>query len=222
MPAVSFENVAELLERLGNVPPARVRMKPYPGTATVRDLLKANSRGDRLCELVDGTLVEKTMGFREGFVGAEILGEMRNFVRQHDLGITLGADTTMRLLKGLVRLPDVSFVAWDKLPGRVLPSKNVPDITPDLAVEILSESNTPQEIERKLGEYFLAGTRLAWIIDPARRTAEVYVSADAPAATLTDKDSLDGGDVLPGFSLSLRELFARLPGKAKKPRKKKS
>lgn len=220
--AVSFDNVAELLRRLGNIPPARVLMKPYPGTATERDLLEVNARGDRLCELVDGTLVEKAVGFNEGFLALEIGAEVRGFARQHDLGLAFGADSTMRLLEGLVRLPDVSFFSWDKLPDRVLPSKAVPELVPDLAVEVLSESNTPEEIERKLGEYFLAGTRLAWIIDPARRTAEVYVSADAPLETLTEQQSLDGRDVLPGFTLPLSELFARLPGKPKKPRKKKS
>lgn len=220
--SVSFANVGELLQRLGNIPPARILMKPFPGTATERDLLEVNARGGQLCELVDGTLVEKAMGFNEGFLALEIGAEVRAFARQHDLGIAVGADSPMRLLQGLVRLPDVSFFSWDKLPGRVLPDRPVPDLVPDLAVEVLSESNTPEEIERKLGEYFLAGTRLAWVVDPARRIAVVYVSADNPLATLTDKQSLDGGDVLPGFALPLSELFARLPGKARKPRKKKS
>ncbi len=130
----------------------------------------------------------------------------------------------MRLLKGLVRIPDVSFFCWDKLPGRVLPSKPIPDLFPDLAVEVLSESNTPEEMERKLREYFLAGVRLVWMIDPRERTAEVYTAPDAPAFRLDESGVLDGGNVLPGFRLPLAELFARLPaapGKTRSSRKKK-
>ena len=220
--AVPFENAAEMLRQLGNVAPERVRMRPPPGQATEHDLFEVNAIGNRLYELVDGTLVEKTMGFSESVLASLVSRLMGNFVAEHDLGVVAGADASVQLLKGLVRLPDVSFVAWNKLPGRALPAKPTPNLVPDLAVEVLSRGNTPEEIERKLGEYFLAGARLVWIIDPRRRTAAVYLSADAPAATLTENDSLDGGDVLPGFRLPLRELFADLPSKPKKTRKKKS
>jgi Uma2 family endonuclease len=215
------ENVDDLLARLGNIPGSRVLLSPPPGQATEEDLLKAMARYHRLYELVDGTLVEKAMGFNEAFLGGEILGEIRTFVKRHGLGVTAGADGTVRLLKGLVRMPDVAFVSYDKLPGRVLPREPIPDLAPDLAVEVLSESNTPGEIQRKLKEYFLAGTRLVWIVDPARRNARVYTSPDDPDATIKENGSLDGGDVLPGFSLPLAPLFAHLPPPPKKPRRKK-
>ncbi len=80
-------------------------------------------------------------------------------------------------------------------------------------------------MERKLREYFLAGVRLVWMIDPRKRLAEVYTIPDAPAATLDETQALDGGNVLPGFKLPLAELFARLPvvaAKKRAPRKKKS
>jgi Uma2 family endonuclease len=124
----------------------------------------------------------------------------------------------VRLLKGLVRVPDVAFFSWDKLPGRVFPSKTIPALAPDLAVEVLSEGNTPEEMERKLREYFLAGVRLVWMIDPRKRTAEVYTSPDAPTATFDERQALDGGDVLPGFTLPLAELFGRLPSAPRKTR----
>jgi Uma2 family endonuclease len=221
-PAVSFDNVAELLERLGNVPPARVCLRPPPGQATERDLLVALERHRRLYELVEGTLVEKPVGLSESIVASLLLRRVGNFAEDHGLGTVSGEGGPVRLLKGLVRMPDVSYFAWSKFPGGKYHEAKIPDLVPDLAIEVLSESNTPQEIERKLGEYFLAGTRLAWIIDPARRSAEVYVSADAPLDTLDETRALDGRDVLPGFSLPLSELFARLPGKPKKSRKKKS
>jgi Uma2 family endonuclease len=191
----------------------------------MRDLRAALRRSDHLYELVDGTLVEKAMGLTESVIAGQVLVEIGVFARQHDLGIPAGADGTVQLLKGLVRIPDAAFFSWDKLPGRVLPSKPIPELAPDLAVEVLSESNTPAEMRRKLREYFFAGVRLVWMIDPARRRADVYTSPDGPDATLDETQSLDGGDVLPGFTLPLAELFARLPaapGKKRPPRKKKS
>lgn len=223
--AVTFENAADLVKRLGKIPLKRICFTPPPGTATERDLLAALHRSDRLYELVDGTLVEKAMGLSESMLAGWVLTEINVFGRKHDLGIGAGEAGTVRLLKGLVRIPDVAFFCWDKLPGRLLPSKPIPDLAPDLAVEVLSKTNTPEEMERKLREYFLAGVRLVWMIDPRKRTAAVYTGPDGAAATLDESQALDGGDVLPGFTLPLAELFARLPPAPRKrrpSRKKKS
>ena len=223
--SVIFGTAAELVKRLGNIPLDRICFTPPPGTATLRDLRTALRRSNHLYELVDGTLVEKAMGLSESMIAGQVLIAIGIFARQHDLGIPAGEAGTVRLLKGLVRIPDVAFFCWDKLPGRVLPSKAIPDLAPDLAVEVLSEGNTPAEMHRKLREYFLAGVRLVWMIDPARRQADVYTSPDVPAATLDETQVLDGGDVLPGFRLPLAELVARLPAaprKTRSPRKKRS
>jgi Uma2 family endonuclease len=122
----------------------------------------------------------------------------------------------LRLAPGLVRIPDLSFISWDKLPGRLLPAKPVPNLAPDLAVEILSEGNTKAEMDRKVGEYFDAGVRLVWLIDPKKRSARVY-SSRRQSVLLREDQSLDGGEVLPGFSVALAELFRHLP----RPRKRK-
>src|SRR3954452_3494847 len=142
--AVTFETAADMVQKLGNVPLERICFTPPPGTATERDLLAAMRRTDRLYELVDGTLVEKAVGLSESMIAGQVLIEIGVFARQHDLGIPAGADGTVRLLRGLVRVPDVAFFCWDKLPGRVMPSRPVPDLAPDLAVEVLSKSNTPE------------------------------------------------------------------------------
>jgi Uma2 family endonuclease len=106
----------------------------------------------------------------------------------------------------LVRLPDIAFVSWDRIPGRKVPTTPILDLAPDLAVEILSRSNTKKEIQRKLAEYFGAGVRLVWLIDPKSRSASVHTSPTR-STKLDESQNLEGGDVLPGFSLSLRELF---------------
>jgi Uma2 family endonuclease len=208
---VPFENVAEMLEQLGGIDPRRVRSWPPPGKATAKDVIAILDHENRLYELVDGVLVEKVMGLKESALAADLIGYMSPHARQYDLGLVAGADGTLRLMPRLVRIPDVSFISWQQLPAKVYPSEPIPDLYPDLAVEVLSESNPKEEMERKLKEYFLAGTRLVWLIDPAdARTVAVYTSPDE-SITLTETDTLTGGDVLSGFALPLEQLFARVP-----------
>jgi Uma2 family endonuclease len=210
--------IGDLLERLGGIAPQRVLLKPPPGKATEADLLRVLSKTDRLYELVDGTLVEKGMGLGEGGLAADLIRLLGKFLDQHDLGDLFAPDSTMRLMPGLVRIPDVSFVSWAKLPNRERPRKPIPDLVPDLAIEVLSESNTPGEMRRKLKEYFLAGVPLVWFVDPDRRTVEVFTAPDT-STVFTEEQTLDGGDVLPGLRLPVRDVFARVPrpaGKAKK------
>jgi Uma2 family endonuclease len=203
-------NLADLIEHLGRIPPERIRVYPAPGTATEKDVIDIQSREDRLYELIDGVLVEKAMGFRESFLTVVIIQALANFVRGNDLGIVTGADGTIRLAPGLVRIPDCAFFAWQRLPGKAIPDEPIPDLAPNLAIEVLSESNTKEEMERKLKDYFFAGVRLVWLVDPEARAADVYTAPDQ-RVHLGMAQSLDGGDVLPGFTLPLRELFA-LPG----------
>lgn len=201
------ETLADLLDRLGNVPPERIPVHPAPGTATEDDLL-VRCEEQRLCELVDGVLVDKPVGFHESLLGTQLIRFIGRFLDEHDAGLVLGADTMLRLAPGLVRLPDVSFFSWDRFPGRRLPTTQVAALTPDLAVEVLSPSNTPREMTRKLHEYFDAGCRLAWYVPFGERVVRVYTSPTA-VRTLGEDDVLDGGAVLPGFSLVLRDWFDR-------------
>ncbi|MHB1426006.1 MAG: Uma2 family endonuclease [Gemmataceae bacterium] len=212
--------LADLLKHLGDISPQRVRLRPAPGTAVERHVIAIHDAEDRLYELVEGVLVEKIMGYSESHLAIELGRLLGNFIAEHDLGILTGADGALRLMQGLVRIPDLSFVSWDQLPERGIPEEALPDLTPDLAVEILSEGNTPGEMDRKLHDYFFSGTRLVWYIDPRRRTVRVYGSPDQ-CVELNERQTLDGGAILPGFSLPLAQLFARLPN-PKGRRKKKS
>jgi len=203
-------NFAELIEHLGRIPPERIRVYPAPGTATEKDVIDIQAHEDRLYELVDGVLVEKAMGFRESFLAVVIIQALANFVRRDDLGIVTGADGTIRLARGLVRIPDCAFFAWERFPGKAIPDEPIPNLAPDLAVEVLSESNTKGEMERKLKEYFFAGVLLVWLVDPKKQVVDTYTAPDQ-VVRVEKGQSLDGGAVLPGFTLALRDLFA-LPG----------
>jgi Uma2 family endonuclease len=190
----------------------RIALNPTPGKAVPQDVLNWLNRAGRICELVDGVLVEKTMGYMESLLAGAIVEFLRRFVRKHNLGIVLPPDGTLEILPGQVRIPDVCFLSWDRFPGGKLPKTPIPAVAPDLAVEVLSESNSEGEMRRKLQDYFTAGVRLVWYVDPRDRTAAVYTSPEQ--CTVLDEDAiLTGGDVLPGFELSLRELFAEIEGK---------
>jgi Uma2 family endonuclease len=208
-PPVVFENVAELIDRLG-VPPERVMTAPVPLRAgTEADVLEVHRRSGRLFELVEGILVEKPPGLRESVLAGAIGSYLRDFAIPRDLGFVTAPDGAMRLFPGLVLIPDVSFVAWTTVPGRRVPTEPLPDLAPDLAVEVLSASNTEKEMARKRASYFNAGVRLVWIIDPETRTARVYSRPDQ-VVHLDASGALDGGDVLPGFVLPLADLFGEL------------
>ncbi len=199
--------LAELLEQFGPIPASRIRHDPAPGLATEQDVIDIESREDRLYELVDGVLLEKVMGYYESFVAGVILRMLANFVMEHDLGVVTGADGTVKLLLNQVRIPDVSFVAWDQLPNRKLPAEPIPQLAPNLAVEVISEGNTPREMERKLDEYFRAGVQLVWYVYPKTRTVRVFTATDQ-MSELSEDEVLQGGAALPGFELPLAELFA--------------
>jgi Uma2 family endonuclease len=201
--------LADLFEHLGGIAPHRVRFHPAPGTATEQDVLAIHAHEKRLCELVEGVLVEKAMGFRESCLALALSEALRAFVRPRNLGLVAGPDGMMRLASGLVRIPDVAFISWQRIPGRRMPTEPIPDLAPDLVVEVLSEGNTPGEMARKRHEYFTAGVRLAWFVNLHTRTVEVYTAVDQ-STVLDEAQTLDGGLVLPGFTLALRELFAEL------------
>lgn len=205
-----FDNVGELLERLGNIPARRVCLDPRPGLATKEDLLDRTERGSRLYEMVDGTLVEKPMGSPESHVASELGFYLRTFLAAHNLGYMYTTDALIELLPDLVRGPDVSFTSWEKRPERTVPDRPIADIPPDLAVEVVSRRNTRAELARKRKEYFLAGTRLVWEVNHRTRTAVAYTAPDVRTLIPTD-GTLDGGDVLPGFRLPLTKLFGQLP-----------
>src|SRR4051812_31261543 len=149
-----LRTVADLVHWLGGIPLDRIRFHPAPGTATEADVAATDDGNKRLCELVDGVLVEKAVGFFESYLAATLGASIVGFLNRQDLGIVVGAAVMLRLAPGLVRSPDVSFISWDRLPGRVIPTDPVPDLVPDLAVEVLSVSNTPAEMARKRAEYF--------------------------------------------------------------------
>jgi Uma2 family endonuclease len=200
---------ADVHARVGGIPLDRIRTFPAPGTATEADVLETEARSDRICELVDGILVEKPRGSYESLLAVKIIHALCSYLESNNLGVVLGEAGMLKLLPGQVRVPDVCLIRWERIPGRQLPQERIYTLVPDLAVEVLSPGNTEAEMRRKLHEYFSAGSRLVWYIAPETRTARAYTAEDQ-WQDLGPGDSLSGGDVLPGFALSLDKLFGDL------------
>ena len=203
-------DAVRLAERFGPIPMDRICTNPPPGLATEEDVVWFDNHADRLYELVDGILVGKTMGAYESMLAVEFARLLKNFVKPRKLGAILGEAGLLRLAPGLVRIPDVAFLSMEKFPGGRFPKGKILGAAPDLAVEVLSESNTKQEMAEKLNDYFTAGARLVWYVDAGKRQVEVFTSP-TQSRIVREDELLDGSDVLPGFELNLRELFAELP-----------
>ena len=165
--------------------------------------------GDRY-ELVNGELIiVGNSGMEHGNLGAFLCGLLEIYARRNKLGLTFDSSTAFTMKTGNKRSPDVSFVAKDRLRGLKKLPKGFFQGAPDLAVEIISPSNTFDEIHTKIVEYFDGGSKLVWVIHPDEESVLVYHKPQ-PDKLLQRSDSLDGETIIPGFTVPLAELFADL------------
>lgn len=199
----------ERLQDLGNIPAYRIRTDPAPGTATIEDVTYLRDTEKRLYELIDGTLVEKSIGWQDSLLAGILVQWLNNYLDSNRIGVATGADGMTRLFGDTVRGPDVAFVAWDRLPDGHMPTAPIPDLVPNFVIEVLSTSNTYAEMSRKRREYFHAGVELLWMVEHRTRTVTVFRSTQ-DATVYTDVAIIDGGQVLPGWQVDIGELFSRL------------
>lgn len=204
---------SEVIAQFGDIPIARICTSPAPGNATEADVIELHERYDRLFELIDGTLVEKTMGWKESEIAILIATILNNFVRPKKLGKVFGSDGMFRFRPGQIRIPDVAFISNQRFAGRTIQADAFWELGCDLAVEVISPSNTRREMERKLGDYFAAGVGAVWLVYPKTREIIAYTSP-SESLTLRGDDKLDGGTVLPGFSITVAQIFAELDSTA--------
>jgi Uma2 family endonuclease len=203
-------SIERLRHHFGGIAAERIRLKPAPGTATDNDLCFANDHSSRICELVDGTLVEKAAGSYESSLAMRLGYALNDYLARRPLGVIAGADGMLRLAAGLIRAPDGAFFFWDRI-GQQFPREPAPDLSPDLAIEVVSKSNTKKELERKIAEYFEAGAQCVWLVYHDKETVDVY-TGPRKKRTVKRNGTLDGGTLLPGFTLELGVLFAPPPG----------
>lgn len=203
------ETLADWLAALGDIPPSRIVFSGHPGPATEDDVLAlCNAADKRLCELIDGVLVEKAIGSPESMLASLLLSKLHEFVETHNLGVVLGADGLIRLFAGRIRMPDISIFLWDRVPGDEALNDPIFRFAPNLAVEVLSPSNTVKEMDKKRDDYFSAGVQRVWEVSLPEQCVRVYSSADS-CETLTTAEALRGEPVLPGFALPVKALFEK-------------
>ncbi len=163
---------------------------------------------DMLYEVVDGQVVEKTMGAFETGIASLLVEILGPFARKNRLGRFFGEMLfRIDLSQDLQRRPDVAFVSHARWPyNRRVPDVPVWDMVPDLAIEVLSPSNTAFAVHRKIHDYFKAGVARVWVVYPEQ--AEVYIySTPQQVQVVGVGQELDGGDLLPGFRLPVAVLF---------------
>jgi Uma2 family endonuclease len=182
------------------------------GTGSPARSLSAAIAGDLLYEVVDGKIREKEMGAREIEVAGTLFLHLGMFAKTQRLGRAL-MEFVFRIdaANNLQRRPDVAFVSHAKWPVQ-WPVPDVPawEMIPNLAVEVVSPSNTADQVQEKIHEYFAAGVVAVWVVYP--RQSEVYVySSRTQIQVLQLGDELDGRDLVPGFRLPLAALFPIAP-----------
>ena len=173
------------------------------------DELLALPRGEFRYELVDGELKKMSpAGQKHGRITVRLTEPLAKHVRTHQLGQVYAAETGFKLKSNpdTVRAADIAFVRRERLEILGETESYWPG-APDLAVEVNSPSDTVREVEKKVMEWLEFGSRLVWIVSSKLHTVTVYRSL-TDIETLTEKDILDGGDVVPGFQISIAEIFA--------------
>ena len=174
---------------------------------TADELLRLSTTGGRY-ELVEGELFEMPpAGGVHGYAAMRIGSLLDSYVSENQLGYVFAAEAGFILRRNpdTVRAPDASFVSKDRLGMGDLPSGYV-DVVPDLAVEVVSPSDRQGEVLDKVEEWLRAGTKLVWVIYPATRSATVHQSL-GEHYDLTEADTLDGAQVVPGFTCNIKELW---------------
>jgi len=174
---------------------------------TAADVERMSIPGKQV-ELVRGQLVvREPPGTWHGAVAANLAYLLGEFVRRHGLGLVFAQDTGFKIGSDpdTVRAPDVAFVGRER--AGLIRKRGYAELAPDLLAEILSPDDRPAEVLAKVADWLAAGTKLVWVIDPERSEVRVY-RQDGSLSVLREGDSLDGEDVLPGFTCPLSDVLA--------------
>lgn len=179
-----------------------------PELLTADDLLRLSSEGVK-GELIRGVFHETmSAGVNHGRVVVKLVLLMGAFVLPRRLGTLLASDTGVLLERepDTVREPDIAYISSAKLPiGEDVPGYS--EVVPDLVVEVASSSDSRTEVRRKAPMWSEHGVGLVWVAHPDSHAMDVYRS-DGSISTLTEEDTLDGGEVLTGFTCPVSEIFA--------------
>ncbi len=202
--------LVELADRFGDIPATRICLSPPPGQATEEDLIYFDEHEDRLFELVDGTLIEKTMGNKESRIAGMIFGALYVYLRANPIGVAMPGDGQLKIRSDAIRVPDVSYLTNERSrQSGFAKRQKIAAVAPNLAVEVISQSNSRKEMDEKLKDYFSTGSEEVWYVYPKTRELHQFTGPQAPRvwqgeATITTP-------LLPGFEMKLAEIFELPP-----------
>ena len=188
-------------------PPPPIQPQPKPALITAEEFMLMDSEGVR-SELVRGVICEMGgTGHEASIIAAIFVTELMSFVRPRKLGFVSGPDGSVRLERGpdTVRIPDAMFISADRMPPAVN-MRSFAESIPNIVVEVKSPNDSRRETHDKARMWHSYGVPLVWAAYPETRTIDVH-RADGSITTLTDADTLDGGEILPGFSVAVSEIF---------------
>ncbi len=172
---------------------------------TERELMSLPDNGNKY-ELVNGEIIMGPAGFEHGEIIMRLATALRVYAIQKKLGTVLDSSTGFWMKNGNCRSPDISFIKKDRLKGFKSLPKGFIEGAPDLAIEVLSPTDSIENTHAKITEYFDSGAKLVWIINPEDQTVHIYHSKH-PYKLLLPEDYIDGEDLIPGFSMKIAELF---------------
>lgn len=197
--------LAELACQIGDFPIERIRFSPLPGAATKHDLIRLIDNEGKHCELIHGTLIEKAIGSFEGVLAGWIVTHFNNYLVNNEIGIAFGDRTPIEFAPHLIYEPDCGIILSSRFPRGEYPVEvPIVNLIPNLAVEVISISNTKQE--RKLASYFECGVQEVWYAYPKQMQVYQFVPGQTPQVLGIDGSLVTS--LLPGFSLSVKTLFS--------------
>ncbi|MHB8626145.1 MAG: Uma2 family endonuclease [Aggregatilineales bacterium] len=189
-------------------PTVEMAKLPEKGTHTLaeyREWCDRPENVDRMFELIDGEIIEKEVGsYVPSWVAGQIFLAIGIYLRQNPIGRLTGADGTYEMSDKNALIPDLAFTLKVRLPEHPIRSATIP---PDLTVEVKSPSDRYRALRRKAERYLELGTKMVWLVFPEKQLIEVYTT-DADVETIDSNGIVTGGDLLPGFTLSVRDIFA--------------
>ncbi len=175
---------------------------------TAEELFRLPDDGFRY-ELVKGELRKMApAGSEHGAIIARLTIALGQYIEANNLGELFGAETGFKITSNpdTVRAPDIAFIRRERIPETGIPKEYWPG-PPDLAVEVLSPSDTFYEVEEKIEQYLATGVSVVWVINPKKRTVTIH-RPQSEAKTLAENDTLDGQNVAPGFQYNIARMFA--------------
>ncbi|MHB8626144.1 MAG: Uma2 family endonuclease [Aggregatilineales bacterium] len=189
-------------------PTVKMAKPPEKSTHTLaeyREWCDRPENADRLFELIDGEIIEKVASYTPSRIGMRIGHLISSYLDTNPIGDVTGADGTYEMSETNAFMPDVAFISRTRMPDDPERAAQIP---PDLAVEVKSPTDTYRALRKKAELYLASGTRIVWLVFPETETVELYMgNADVQVMDVTK--TLEGGEVLPGFILPVREIFKR-------------